>query len=216
MVLCTRPPKVGLVDSCAYPGHGDPASKNPAGACRQRQLSYPHCKTTKRFSTIPTDQAHEQNNQLMKGSGGGAGGAAGLTENPSAFKKWIIAGLKQARLLTVWGAVPWYLGRRKSAPSWRGCINPEDISRASRWPCPGHRWNGQPIPRWPPWPSCTWHKECRRQFCDQHSPHSGGSRQSTIWQRSNVSDNQPHEVYPVANQDEFLAYVQISITKDKR
>ena len=41
------------------------------------------------------DQAHEQNNDLVKGSGG----AVGLTENPSAFKKWMIAGPEQARLL---------------------------------------------------------------------------------------------------------------------
>ena len=29
----------------------------------------------------------------------GSGGAVGLTENPSAFKKWMIAGPEQARLL---------------------------------------------------------------------------------------------------------------------
>ena len=39
-------------------------------------------KTTNRFSSIPIDQAHEQNNDLVKGSGG----AVGLTENPSALK----------------------------------------------------------------------------------------------------------------------------------
>ena len=52
-------------------------------------------KTTNRFSSIPIDQAHEQNNDLVKSSGG----AVGLTENPSAFKKWMIAGPEQARLL---------------------------------------------------------------------------------------------------------------------
>ena len=36
-------------------------------------------KTTNRFSAMPVDQAHEQNNEHVKGSGG----AAGLTENPS-------------------------------------------------------------------------------------------------------------------------------------
>ena len=44
---------------------------------------------------MPIDQAHEQNNELVKGSGG----AVGLTENPSAFRKWMIAGPEQARLL---------------------------------------------------------------------------------------------------------------------
>ena len=52
-------------------------------------------KTTNRFSSMPIDQAHEQNNELVKGSGG----AEGLTENPSAFRKWKIAGPEQARLL---------------------------------------------------------------------------------------------------------------------
>ena len=57
-----------------------------------------HCvvkKTTNRFSSMPIHQAHEQNNELVKGSGC----AVGLTENPSAFRKWMIAGPEQARLL---------------------------------------------------------------------------------------------------------------------
>lgn len=53
-------------------------------------------KTHNRFSAMPIDQAHEQNNALVKGSGG----AVGLTENPSAFRKWMLAGPEQARLLT--------------------------------------------------------------------------------------------------------------------
>ncbi len=53
------------------------------------------CKTTNRFSTIPIDQAHEQNNEAVKGYGG----AVGLTENPSAFRKWMVSGPEQARLL---------------------------------------------------------------------------------------------------------------------
>jgi hypothetical protein len=52
-------------------------------------------KTTNRFSTIPIDQAHEQNNEAVKGSGG----AVCLTENPSAFRKWMVSGPEQARLL---------------------------------------------------------------------------------------------------------------------
>ena len=52
--------------------------------------------TTRRISAIPIDHAHEQNNRLVKGTGG----AVGLTENPSAFKKWMIAGPEKARLLT--------------------------------------------------------------------------------------------------------------------
>jgi len=39
--------------------------------------------------------SREQNNKLVKGSGG----AVGLTENPKAFKRWMVAGPEQARLL---------------------------------------------------------------------------------------------------------------------
>ncbi len=53
-------------------------------------------KTSNVFSSIPIDQAHEQNNCLVKG----AGGAVGLTENPNALKRWTIAGPEQARILT--------------------------------------------------------------------------------------------------------------------
>ena len=52
-------------------------------------------KTMNRFSTIPIEQAHEQNNEVVKGSGD----AIGLTEYPSAFRKWMVAGPEQARLL---------------------------------------------------------------------------------------------------------------------
>ena len=40
-------------------------------------------KTTNTFSSIPFDQAHEQENKIVKGSGG----AVGLTENPAAFRR---------------------------------------------------------------------------------------------------------------------------------
>jgi hypothetical protein len=39
-------------------------------------------RTGNRFSAIPFDQAHEQENKLVKS----AGGAVGLTENPVAFR----------------------------------------------------------------------------------------------------------------------------------
>ena len=52
-------------------------------------------KIQNRFSAMPIDQAHEQNNLIVKGSGG----AVGLTEKPAAVRKWMIAGPEQARLL---------------------------------------------------------------------------------------------------------------------
>ena len=45
-------------------------------------------KTKWVFSGIPIDQAHEQNNVLIKGDGG----AVGLTDNPSALQHWMVAG----------------------------------------------------------------------------------------------------------------------------
>ena len=53
-------------------------------------------KTHKKFSAIPIDQAHEQKNSHVKG----CGGALGLTENPVAFRRWMLSRPEQARLLT--------------------------------------------------------------------------------------------------------------------
>lgn len=52
-------------------------------------------KTKRSFSAIPIDQAHEQNNACVKGDGG----AVGLTENPSALRRWMIAGPEVARVI---------------------------------------------------------------------------------------------------------------------
>ena len=52
-------------------------------------------KTKNCFSAMPNDQAHEQNNALVKGSGG----AIRLMQNPTAFRKWMLAGPEQARLI---------------------------------------------------------------------------------------------------------------------
>ena len=46
-----------------------------------------------RFSAIVIDQAHEQNNAMVKGEGG----AADLTENPSALRWWMLS--EMARLV---------------------------------------------------------------------------------------------------------------------
>jgi len=52
-------------------------------------------KTNRVFSAITIDQAHEQNNACIKGDGG----AIGLTENPSALRRWMIAGPEVARVI---------------------------------------------------------------------------------------------------------------------
>ena len=52
-------------------------------------------QSSRRFSALPIDQVHEQNNALVKGEGG----AVGLTENPRGFQTWMLTGREQARLL---------------------------------------------------------------------------------------------------------------------
>ena len=52
-------------------------------------------KTKNVFSSIPIDQAHEQNNALIKGDGG----AVGLTDNPSALLRWMTARPEVARAI---------------------------------------------------------------------------------------------------------------------
>lgn len=52
-------------------------------------------KTTRPFSAIAIDQAHEQNNAAVKGDGG----AVGLTGNPSALRRWMVAGPEVAWLI---------------------------------------------------------------------------------------------------------------------
>ena len=47
------------------------------------------------FSAIAIDQAHEQNNALVKGDGG----AIGLTESPEALRRWMVSGPEIARIV---------------------------------------------------------------------------------------------------------------------
>lgn len=46
------------------------------------------------FSALAIDHAHEQNNASVKGDGG----AVGLTENPSALRRWMVSGPEMACL----------------------------------------------------------------------------------------------------------------------
>ena len=53
-------------------------------------------KTTNKFCAIAIDQCHEQNNAMVKGSGE----AIGLTGNPGALRRWMVAGPEIARIIT--------------------------------------------------------------------------------------------------------------------
>lgn len=52
-------------------------------------------KTGRPFSKISLDQAHEQNNAIVKGDGG----AVGLTDNPSALRRWMVGGPEISRII---------------------------------------------------------------------------------------------------------------------
>ena len=52
-------------------------------------------KTTRLFSAIALDHAHEQVNAVVKGEGG----AVGLTENPGALRRWMVAGPELSRMV---------------------------------------------------------------------------------------------------------------------
>ena len=47
------------------------------------------------FSAIPFDQGHEQENKIVKRSDG----IIGMTENPDAFRRWMLSEPEIARLL---------------------------------------------------------------------------------------------------------------------
>ena len=52
-------------------------------------------KTTRSFSAIAIDQAHEQNNAIVKGDCG----AVGLAENASPLQCWMVSGPEMARII---------------------------------------------------------------------------------------------------------------------
>ena len=60
---------------------GNLGKKAPGVAEAFKQGLFTIAKTDARFSAIAIDQAHKQNNAMVKGEGG----TVGLTENPSAL-----------------------------------------------------------------------------------------------------------------------------------
>ena len=67
----------------------------PDVAVEFEQGSFTVRKSTRAFSAIAIDHAHEQNNASVKGDGG----AVGLTENPGALRRWMTSGPETARLV---------------------------------------------------------------------------------------------------------------------
>lgn len=58
-------------------------------------------KSRREFSALAIDQAHEHNNAVIKGDGG----AIGLTEDPSALRRWMVAGPEVSRLVAGYEAM---------------------------------------------------------------------------------------------------------------
>ena len=65
-------------------------------------------KTNRVFSAIPIDQAYEQNNACSKRDGG----AVGLTNNPSALHRWLVAGPEVTALIKDFEDAHHLMGRR--------------------------------------------------------------------------------------------------------
>ena len=70
-------------------------TKHPEVAKNFNAGNFTVLKTKRVFSAIPIDQAHEQNNACIKGDGG----VVGLTDNPSALRRWMVAGPEVARVI---------------------------------------------------------------------------------------------------------------------
>ena len=58
-------------------------------------------KSRRELSAIAINQAHEQNNAVIKGDGG----AVGLTEDPGALQRWMVAGSELSRLIAGYEAM---------------------------------------------------------------------------------------------------------------
>ena len=67
---------------------------NPEAAAEFGKGNFIIYKSEKAFSSIAIDLAHEQSNKVVKGDGG----AIGLTEDPSALLRWMVAGPELTRL----------------------------------------------------------------------------------------------------------------------
>ncbi len=70
------------------------AEKHPNVLAEFKSGKFVVHKTRNKFSAMALDQCHEQNNAMVKGSGG----AIGLTGNPVALRCWMVAGPEIARI----------------------------------------------------------------------------------------------------------------------
>ena len=67
----------------------------PAIAAEFKNGNFVVSKTNRAFSSLPIDQAHEQNNKIIKGDGG----AIGLTESSTQLLRWMVSGPEMSRII---------------------------------------------------------------------------------------------------------------------
>ena len=67
----------------------------PAVAAEFKKGNFVVNKTNRTFSSLPIDQAHEQNNKIVKGDGG----AIGLTVSSTQLLRWMVSGPEISRII---------------------------------------------------------------------------------------------------------------------
>lgn len=82
----------------------------PSVASEFREGHFVVRKSHRHFSAVPIDQAHEQNNKVVKGDGG----AIGLTEDNAKLLRWMVSGPELSRVILYFEASQELLKRRQS------------------------------------------------------------------------------------------------------
>lgn len=180
MVFCSWPPQLCMLDSSTY-------ESLPAPTLQEFE-EHGHWVIHKTMNRIPIDQAHEQNSEVVKGSGG----AVGLTENPSAFRKWMVAGPEQARLLKMTTS---HKKKTRSMVVTRILCSQRAGCKSSS----GHQRAWKPLPWWQWWVVGFRHTECFGWICGEHSARSVQSRKGSVCKILQGSDNWLHTIHSRAN-----------------
>ena len=79
-------------------GHAHTGEYTPTASTRVQADNFVVHKTNRHFCALALDQAHEQANATIKADGG----AIGLTKDPPALRKWMVAGPEVSRLVSLY------------------------------------------------------------------------------------------------------------------
>ena len=91
----TWPHSLLQVAGSAHSQHDATLKKHPSILAKFEAGKFTVHKTTNKFSAMAIDQYHEQNNAIIKQSGG----TIALTTNPSALRHWMVAGSEVLRIV---------------------------------------------------------------------------------------------------------------------